>query len=162
MTVYYLESSALVKRYKSETGSDFVEELFEGKVAGELFVTSYLSVLEVNTVAARLLKAKLLERRQYEQLVASFAQDISAYALVVVPVINTLVHESLERLPDCPLRTADALQFSTAIRAKRGAGDQPFYLVSADKELGETCASQGLGILDPELPIAFEHLRALR
>ncbi|MCL5960422.1 MAG: type II toxin-antitoxin system VapC family toxin [Chloroflexi bacterium] len=162
MTVYYIESSALVKRYKSETGSDFVEELFESKVGGELFVTSYLSVLEVNTVAARLLKAKQIEKRQYEQLVASFARDISAYDLVVVPVINTLVHEALERLPDCALRTADALQFSTVIRAKRGAGDQPFFVVSADKEVGQTCESQGLGILDPELPVALEHLRALR
>lgn len=162
MTVYYLESSALVKRYKSEIGSDFVEELFDGKTDDEVFVTSYLSVLEVNTVAARLLKAGQLQRTQYDQLIASFAQDISSYDVVVLPIINTLVQESLDRLPDYPLRTADALQFATAIRTGHGSGEQPYRMVSADRELGEACRRHGLEILDPELPNALELLRALR
>lgn len=42
--------------YKSEKGSEVVKELFDGRGSSELLVTSYLSVLEVNSVAARLLK----------------------------------------------------------------------------------------------------------
>ncbi|MDP2935604.1 MAG: type II toxin-antitoxin system VapC family toxin [Dehalococcoidia bacterium] len=141
MTVYYVESSALLKMYKSEKGSEVVKELFDGRVSGELLVTSYLSVLEVNSVAARLLKGGAIKTRQYETMVGTFVQDLSTYGVVVLPVHNTLVQEAIELLPRCPLRTADALQFAAAMRASRAVGEQPFRMVSADKEIGEACAS---------------------
>ena len=162
MPVYYLESSALLKHYKTEVGSGLVQELFEGKKADELFVTSYLTVLEVNTVAARLLKGRVLRQRQYQQLVGTFLQDLSTYGMVVLPLDNTLIQEAIGLLPRYPLRTADALQFATALRVSRAVDGQPFCVLSAYKEIGEVCAGYRLRLIDPELPSAPEQLRALR
>ncbi|MBI2918692.1 MAG: type II toxin-antitoxin system VapC family toxin [Chloroflexi bacterium] len=134
MPVFYLESSALLKRYKSEKGSGFVDELFEAKTAQDVFVTSHLTVLEVNSV----------------------------YRVVVLPVHDGLVADSIELLPAYPLRTADALHLATVVGASRVVGEQAFYVVSADKEIAEACASLQTPVLNPELPSALEQLHALR
>jgi hypothetical protein len=47
---YYLDSSAWVKRYFEETGSDWVDSLFEG---GHLLSCSTLGLIEVMATAAR-------------------------------------------------------------------------------------------------------------
>jgi hypothetical protein len=96
MTVYYLETSALLKRYKSESGSEIVTSLFEEKQASETFVTSHLSVLEVSSVAARLLKGRVIRQGQYRRMLGTFIQDLTTYGMVVIPVHNTLVSESIE------------------------------------------------------------------
>lgn len=63
MPMFYLETSALLKKYRTERGTDVVRELFEGKSDAEAFITSYFTVLEVISVARRLLAAATLNRR---------------------------------------------------------------------------------------------------
>ncbi|MDP2936862.1 MAG: type II toxin-antitoxin system VapC family toxin [Dehalococcoidia bacterium] len=105
MPAYYIESSAWLKRYKSEIGSEVVNELLAGRTADEIFVTSHLSVLEVSTVAARLLKGRAITPSQYERMVGTFARDLSTHGVVILPLFHTLVQESMELLPQYPLRT---------------------------------------------------------
>ena len=164
MPAYYIESSAWLKRYKSEIGSDVVSELLTGRTADDIFVTSHLSVLEVSTVAARLLKGRAITPSQYERVVGTFTQDLSMHAVVILPLFHTLVQESIDLLPQYPLRTADALQFATALRVSRAVAvaDQPFHVVSADKEIIAACAGHDIPQLDPESPSALSQLHALR
>lgn len=42
MPLFYLEPSALLKRYKSEAGSELLDELFGGKQEGEEHFTLLL------------------------------------------------------------------------------------------------------------------------
>lgn len=162
MTVYYLETSAWLKRYKSEIGSQVVQDLFDGKQASETFITSHFSVLEVNSVAARLLKGGVITQGQYQSMLGTFIQDLASHGIVVTPVQNTLVSEAIELVRRYPLRTADALQFATALNASQQAGDEPFYVVSADKEIGEACSSHQVALIDPEATSALDQLHALR
>jgi predicted nucleic acid-binding protein len=62
MPVFYVESSALLKRYKSEIGSAVVAELLDGRTANDYFLTSHFSILEAIAVVARLLKGGLDQR----------------------------------------------------------------------------------------------------
>lgn len=164
MPAYYIESSAWLKRYKSEIGSEVVNELLAGRTADEIFVTSHLSVLEVSAVAARLLKGRAITPSQYERMVGTFAQDLSTHGVVILPLYHTLVQESIDLLPQYPLRTADALQFATALRASRAVAvaDQPFHVVRADKEIVAACMGHDIPHLDPESPSALTQLRVLR
>lgn len=162
MTIYYLETSAWLKRYKSESGSEVVRELFDQKQAGETFVTSHLSVLEVNSVAARLLKGGVIRQEHYRRMLGTFIQELSTYDVIVLPVHSTLVSESIELVQRHPLRAADALQFAMALRASRQAGNEPFYVVSADREIGEACLGRQVSLLDPEAASALDQLHALR
>lgn len=40
MTLFYLDTSAILKGYKSEIGSEFVEELMERRGPGEILASS--------------------------------------------------------------------------------------------------------------------------
>lgn len=89
-------------------------------------------------------------------------QYLSLYGIVVLALHDTLVQESIELLPTYPLRAANALKFATALSVSRAVSQQTFYVVSADKEIGEACAAHHLSVLDPEHPSALGQLRALR
>jgi predicted nucleic acid-binding protein len=50
MSMYYLDSSAWMKRYLFETGSPFVTRVFDN---GEHLACSMLGIVEVNATLAR-------------------------------------------------------------------------------------------------------------
>jgi len=53
--IYFFDSSALVKRYVSETGTDWVRNIFAGAKPEEVFI-SKISGAEVVAAFARILK----------------------------------------------------------------------------------------------------------
>jgi len=80
MAKYFLESSALAKRYKQESGSNFVNSLFSG--AHELFYLN-LAIVEIRKVFYRLWKyPQILENdvqitdQEFRKLESRFAADI--------------------------------------------------------------------------------------
>ena len=52
MPLYYLDTSALLKRYKTETGTDVIDELFSSRRPAEVFVTSHFTSVEIESVGA--------------------------------------------------------------------------------------------------------------
>jgi hypothetical protein len=60
MPLYYLDTSALLKRYKTEKGTAVIDELFSSRKPGEVFITSHFTSIEIESVAARALKAGAL------------------------------------------------------------------------------------------------------
>ena len=44
MTVFYLDTSALVKRYKTEEGTDIIDYLYDNLPKGHSLATSFLTV----------------------------------------------------------------------------------------------------------------------
>lgn len=99
MPAFYLETAALIKRYKSEAGSDVMRELITGKRPGEYFLTSHFTLLEVHTVARRMLRGRELRRRQYERLLSAFAVDLREYYVRLLAVDDALVEEALDLVP---------------------------------------------------------------
>jgi predicted nucleic acid-binding protein len=54
MTIFYLDTSALVKRYKTEEGSDMIDNLYDNLPRGHSMATSFLTVLEFVSAIRRL------------------------------------------------------------------------------------------------------------
>ena len=46
MAIFYLDTSALVKRYKTEEGSEMVDDLYDNLPSGNSLAISFLTVLE--------------------------------------------------------------------------------------------------------------------
>ena len=130
MPAYYAESSALLKRYKSEVGSDFVVELLEDRTDDEFLITSHFAVLEVQAVVARLMKGNVIRPDEHERIIGTFVQDLATLRSIVVPLYDELVTEALDLLPRYALRAADALHVATALRASRTAGNSDFFVIS--------------------------------
>ena len=62
MTDYYLDSSAILKHYHTEPGSDLVDAMFDG-VAGSPIYTAFFSILEVRAAATRLNRGGMISNR---------------------------------------------------------------------------------------------------
>lgn len=80
MAKYFLESSALIKRYKQESGSDFVNSLFED--SHQLFYLN-LTIIEIHKVFYRLRKYpqrlendNLITESEFRSLESKFAADL--------------------------------------------------------------------------------------
>src|SRR5262245_63859774 len=66
MATFYLDTSAVLKRYRTETGTDVVEELYEGRASQDSLITSLFTCLEFESVVIRALKGKLLTQEAYD------------------------------------------------------------------------------------------------
>jgi predicted nucleic acid-binding protein len=162
MPAFYVETSALLKRYRTEPGSAVIHELFDDKRAGEYFVTSHLAVLEVESVAARLRRGRVLRPSQYRRLVGTFVNDLTAYGVQVMPVEDTSVDRALRLFPAHPLRPADALHFAAVLNLVDAVGAEHVQVVSGDKEIIDACRAHALPYIDPEDAAALSLLRSLR
>ncbi len=161
MPVFYVESSALLKRYRSEIGSDVVFELLDGRSENHFFTTSHFSILEAVAVVTRLRKGALISEADHDYIVRSLLAEVAEAGMIVVPLDAGLVPEALELLPGNPLRAADALHVATARRVHRTVG-AALIVVSADREIIAACRALDLNVLDPEERGALDQLRRMR
>jgi len=161
LTVFYLDTSAFLKRFKTEPGSDVVATLFDGSLEAEILTTSYYTVLEVIGVARRLLKGRALTRRAYSLMMSRFLTDIQQ--IVVQPVNDELVASAVDLADRYALRAGDALQLATALAVNAALPeDAAMVVVASDKDLVEACAVARIEALNPETGEAGAHLIGLR
>jgi len=151
MPLYYVDSSALVKAYVPEVGSEWVSALLTTDPAA----TSAVAVAEVaSALARRTLEGKLTAEARdiaYRQFLA----DTRQHALVsstqgVIREAATLLLQT----PSLPrLRTLDAIHIASARSAfararRRGIATGAF--VTADHTLAEAASRAGLVVANPE------------
>ena len=159
MAVYYLDTSAVLKRYRTEKGTDVVTELYEARTEGDSLLTSHFTCLEVESVAARALKGRLLTQRAYDSLPGAFARDLTEH-LDLLPVAGTLVNEAIYAARRHAVRAADAIHVASAELAKRDSPD--FVFVASDHELLTAAEAAGMETFNPEGDEAIGRLRTWR
>ena len=149
MGIYYLDSSAVVKRYVAESGSETMRAIcMDAKNAVFL---SELALVEVTSAFARRAKGGGIgdaERSSYLDLfIGDCARD---YALI--PADRRAIDRAVALTQAHALRGYDALQLACALVASdllRAAGVEPVQFLSADDELLEAAAAQGLATDNP-------------
>ena len=143
MKFYFFDTSALVKRYHGETGSDNVDRIFDQK--DRAIVISNITITEMISAFKRKENAGEIGFETMELLVSKFFADILA-EFVVLELTDEHIKESIRLVTERNLRTLDALQLGTALEIK-GVG---CIFVSADKNLCETAKHEGMQIMNPE------------
>lgn len=150
----YLDSSALVKRYVLERGTEAVAARFE---TGERVFTSALSFAEVHAALGRKHRLKHWRRREFAAAGEKFVYD-STFSLVVLE-LNT---NTMAALPDLverySLRGSDAAHLSAAVWLRDmclfapgfAGGDMRLEFGVADRRLGRVAARCGLTVFNPE------------
>ncbi len=129
----FIDSSALVKRYIEEPGSERVLELM-GK-AKEIAV-SIICVPEVMSACNRLLRENKIKQEQYEWIKDEFLLDIAEF--VVIDITSEVIIKSIYCLEKGALRSLDALHISSAIEYKCG------LFVTGDLRQHAIASSMGL------------------
>lgn len=160
MVAYYIETSALVKRYRTESGSAVIKELFTHLRQEEALTTSHFTSLEVEAAAARALKARTMTTEAYGMMLWSYAQDMERW-FTLLPVSSTLITEAADVTKAYALRAADAVHLATALRLQRGLSVRLVF-VTSDLELITACHSAGMSVLNPVAENSHEELAQWR
>lgn len=148
MSLYYLDTSALVKRYIDETGSQWLRAIID---TAEALLSTQLPVPEVISALNCLVREELLAPPDYHRLRLAFQQDcIEEYQLT--PLNSDILSLSCKLIERHPLRAYDAVHLATALVAERAleAQDLPHLtFLSADGRLLTVAAAEGLATDDP-------------
>lgn len=150
MVAFYLDTSAFVKRYKSEAGTEFVDKLYKGFEAPDRAVTSFLGVLEFVATARRLLKAEEIDSEDFREMVATFVEEIREY-YTLRPLDDEVVSAGIEKVVDHALKSADSIHLATALEMEKLLDEVGGTLVfiAADEELCEAANREGLKTINP-------------
>lgn len=159
MPSYYLDSSALLKRYRTEKGTGTLDELFESNREIDLVTTSSFTVLEVISVITRLFRTNTLSRRSYQRLLGDLRQDVRQ-TIVLQPVADAILAEAVRSIIDHSLRAPDAIQLATALKVRNEDQERSTFMLCSDVRLKRACESSGLAVIDPEAPNSLDLLRA--
>ncbi|NCO92874.1 MAG: VapC toxin family PIN domain ribonuclease [Armatimonadetes bacterium CG_4_10_14_3_um_filter_66_18] len=146
----FLDSSALVKRHVSETGSDWVRRRCATAQARSLHVARVV-VAEVTSALCRRCREGSLTAAERDALITGFAECCER-EYKVWETTRAVVTRATVLLKMHPLRAYDAVQLATALRVSEGfvrAGLPPLTFVSADERLCECARAEGLSTENP-------------
>jgi predicted nucleic acid-binding protein len=156
--VLYLDSSALVKRYRHESGTAALNKRLAAEAdSSRPIFTSTLTYAEIHAAVARRTRDGQLSMIAATAIQEKFDSD---WVLAFTPI--ELGPRVLGFIPSIvkqfPLKGADAVHLASALwlrdtaRLSRGLGKygDPVFFVSSDKSLGNTAARVDLEVFNPE------------
>lgn len=150
MAVYFVDSSALVKRYISETGSTWVLSLFDPALNNDILIAAITGV-EIVAAITRRARSGSISAADAMAVCNQFKSDLrSEYQ--VVEITERIITSAMALAETQGLRGYDAVQLAAGreINALCVANSlPPVTFVSADNELNAAAASEGLIVESP-------------
>ena len=150
MAVYFFDSSALVKRYALETGSEWVMAITEPQAGHTLYIER-ITAVEVVSAITRRRRGGALSETDAATASSDFRYDLS-HQYRVVEVTATVISQAMELADKHALRGYDAVQLGAALvvhNMRATLGLPAFVLVSADRELNAAATAAGLTVDNP-------------
>jgi len=157
VTDYYLDASALVKRYAPEPGSDWILGI-TGRVAENTILLSEITLAEVAAaLAAKQRAPQGLTLEERDRALSRFLQDCAEHFLLL-QVDRTVIDRAVGLTQSYRLRGYDAVQLATALTANNDLVEQehpPLVFIASDRDLLAAAQAEGLPADDP-----LDHPRA--
>ena len=143
MLKLYLDSSIMLKRYITESGTETTDIIFDKAETGELIITvSLWNIGEALGVLDEKRRKGWLTEKEFRVTLNNFADElvklIRLRTLEVIPLLTPILTDTWELLMSHHIYEADALQITTCIHNKNDA------LISGDEKLVETSRKIGL------------------
>ena len=149
MPVYYFDTSAILKRYRNELGTDVVDRLFDSPQGDSQFYISFLTILELTSSILRLVKGGQLSQSVADDMLARFSQDIPD-TFRLAPLTDAILNGAVTVVGRHQFRSGDAIHLATASSIFSLAPESEGILVSSDSELLSAATNSGMGVLNPQ------------
>jgi predicted nucleic acid-binding protein len=140
----YLDTSALIKRFVTEVGSETVNDLVKGTAP---VVTAKIAFAEVHAGLKRKHREGLLPDRDYTLSVRQFEDDWESY--IRVDLRDETLRLARDLIRRHPLRGFDAIHLASALTFK-SAVREDLTFGAADVRLLRAAKSEGLTSLNVE------------
>ena len=153
MPNYFLDTSALAKRYHKERGSENIDRILEQQ--GSRSLISHLSIVKLESVLAIKPRTGEIDRQSLEIAQRRFRADLARQRLIVAPPVHENHFHSARKLliqygVAEGLRTLDALQLAIALDLLELG--QIGVIVAADQRLCRVASLAGCSTVNPEQP----------
>lgn len=146
MSLLYIDTSALAKRYLVEAGAPWVGGLTH-PAAGNFIIIADLTTIEMATLMARRVREGALADGSATLLLNAFLLHAESEYLAV-PLDSHVLAQARALVSKHPLRTLDAIQLASAQRASTILSE-PLTFVSSDRILLAVAMAEGLPIDNP-------------
>jgi predicted nucleic acid-binding protein len=147
MMLHYLDSSAWVKRYFEESGSDWVDGLFEEDC---LLSGSTLGLIEVQATAARRCAAGAMDAAAFAETKRWLLDEWGRF--LWVGLAPEVVERCLAVASAFALRGSDSVHLASALQLgdDLGIALNEIAFVTSDLELQAAAIKAGLAVLNPQ------------
>jgi predicted nucleic acid-binding protein len=149
VAVHFFDSSALAKRYVSETGSAWVLSLV-GPSGGHQNYVARVTGAEVVAAIARRGRTGSLSTEDVTAMLTAFSHDFqNEYR--IVEITPALVQAAMALAEAHAIRGYDAVQLAAALELSAAslAIGTTVMMISADTALNTAAAAEGLAVEDP-------------
>ena len=136
----YFDTSALVKKYISENGSDNADKLLLS--ASDIYI-SIIGHIEAISSFRRLLLEREIDEKDYDQLKLEIDQDFQFFN--VIDVSSEIVLSAIKTIDKYQLKSLDSIHLASAILKKR---DIDFF-ISSDQKLLNAAKKEGFKVINP-------------
>lgn len=145
---YFLDSSAILKRYLAEQGQRYIGELLSGPDA--VFYIAQIAAVEVASALTRQATSKQIRKHRAQTALTQFRNDrTNVYR--VIAITDPIIESAMQLAETRTLRAYDAVQLATVLTiARQGVGLNVTF-VCADEALNKVARSEGLAVENPTL-----------
>lgn len=148
---FFLDTSAILKRYRSEIGSAWVDALTDPK-AGHILILSEITLAETAAALAAMHRASSgISRKERDDALNLFlAHCNTQYDLIALT--RSTIDQAVKLTQNYKLRGCDSLQLASGLaanNARLAAGEKPLTFVAADNDLLAAANAAGLATENP-------------
>lgn len=108
--VIFIDTSSLIKRYVSETGSDIVDSLFNDE--NEICI-SPVSAIEMRSALGRKLRDGSIDSETYQKARDLWSEEYVNF--IKIPFNDSLVIKAIKEVEDRGVKTLDSIQIGSAL-----------------------------------------------
>ena len=158
MSLFFLDSSSLIKRYVMESGTLWVREIIAPAAGNVIFISEITPVEVVSGAMRRKRDGSITSRtaRAVRLLVDRLDRHASR-EYRVVGLASPILERAEDLLERYALRAHDSIQLASAIESNAriiAAGLPAMPLVCADVRLLDVAADEGLPCINPALQVS--------
>lgn len=153
MSYFYLDSSALAKRYLTEIGSSWIATLMNPATENTIVVAEITRVEVAAAIAARHRAAISISRTERDELLRLLLLHFDT-EYVITQLTAPVVSLAVRLTQNHRLRGYDAVQLATALDTQataRAAGLPGMIFIAADNDLVLAARAEGLTADNPNL-----------
>ncbi len=151
MTDYYLDSSALVKRYADELGSVWVRWITDPQARHTILLAEITLAEVAAALAAKQRSPGGITQEQRDRILSRFLQDCEEHFLLL-PIDRPVLDRAVELTQRHRLRGYDAVQLAAALVASETVRSQDIFppiFVAADNYLITAATAESLSVENP-------------
>jgi predicted nucleic acid-binding protein len=140
MNNYFIDTSALFKRYIPEAGTDILDDIF--KDIGTFYISDVTIIEVISNLKRKNEITKELSNSIYKKIKSEFFNDIASGNLKITGILSETIIEAINLIDKKYLTPLDSIQLAAALQLNAKNGDTVF--VCSDKKLCTLAEKYGL------------------